>query len=151
MERISNVTLTVSPQFCPKCSPGTYGNHMTLVKAQKEQCSSCGYIISDHNIFNQDLLQQRIDQIEAFVKQYQEEGGKWFSIKGIDMLRDGGTIVIDTTHDKRYRIDKDDKTLSSGGEPVSDAEKYFLTLRIKAYLNIQESRVELIKRVLFGL
>lgn len=37
------VVLSVSPNFCPKCSPNTWMNYRTVVVPSIEECSSCGF------------------------------------------------------------------------------------------------------------
>ena len=54
------------------------------------------------------------------IKEYVVQGGKIFTIKGIDVVRDGGTrILICNLHDNFY-IDKDTHLFHSGYPTIED-------------------------------
>jgi hypothetical protein len=56
---------------------------------------------------------------EERIKEYVVNGGKLFTIKTIDTIRDGGTKVLDTTGGKFY-INKDSKKFHSGYSPSDE-------------------------------
>lgn len=90
---------------------------------------------------------------EEQMKEYVVNGGKIFTIKTIDTIRDGGTKVLDTTGGKFY-IHKDSKKFHSG---YSTSEENLITdfllieyliERIETYIKRCEEDVEHNKNLL---
>jgi hypothetical protein len=90
---------------------------------------------------------------EERIKEYVVNGGKLFTIKTIDTIRDGGTKVLDTTGGKFY-INKDSKKFHSGYSP-SDENLItdfllveYLIKRIETYIKRCEEDLERDKNLL---
>jgi hypothetical protein len=87
------------------------------------------------------------------MKEYVVNGGKLFTIKTIDTIRDGGTKVLDTTGGKFY-INKDSKKFHSGYSP-SDENLItdfllieYLIERIESYIKRSEDELNWDKNLL---
>ena len=83
-----------------------------------------------------------------------EQGNKPFRIKRIDIIRDGGTLFIETNTDKKYYADKitmqihKDYPTNSTNLLIDDTERGHLKIRIKQHkeeLNRQIKICDLIK------
>jgi hypothetical protein len=90
---------------------------------------------------------------EEQMKEYVVNGGKLFTIKTIDTIRDGGTKVLDTTGGKFY-INKDSKKFHSGYSP-SDENLItdfllieYLIERIESYIKRSEDELNWDKNLL---
>jgi hypothetical protein len=90
---------------------------------------------------------------EEQMKQYVVKGGRLFIIKTIDTIRDGGTILVDTTGGKFY-IHSDSKKIHSNyplnnENLVSDILLIeYLKERIETYIKRCEEDVERNKHLL---
>jgi hypothetical protein len=90
---------------------------------------------------------------EEQMKEYVVNGGKLFTIKTIDTIRDGGTKVLDTTGGRFY-INKDSKKFHSGYSP-SDENLItdfllieYLIERIESYIKRSEDELNWDKNLL---
>ena len=90
---------------------------------------------------------------EEQMNEYVVNGGKLFTIKTIDTIRDGGTKVLDTSGSKFY-INKDSKKFHSGYSP-SDGNLItdfllieYLIEQIEKYIKRCEEDVERNKNLL---
>jgi DNA-directed RNA polymerase subunit L len=64
--------LLVSSQFCPRCSPGTYGNSMVQIVLGDEKCGSCGYMIHHQIIATGKEVKDNWISIEDRLPAYEE-------------------------------------------------------------------------------
>lgn len=91
---------------------------------------------------------------EALTQVYLNEGGIGFSVKNIDMLRDGGTIVItcENKHKEYYpefRLDKDGEKISLDGDVIeNEATLAYLQQRIERHLQNLDWQVNMGKKVI---
>jgi hypothetical protein len=78
---------------------------------------------------------------EELVKEYLSKGNNWFSIGHIDVLRDGGTIVLRSTelHKIKFYVHKDDHTLhydyptTNENLITDDSTKAYIQFRLEKY------------------
>lgn len=85
-------------------------------------------------------------------KQYVQSGGSYFRVKLIDIIRDGGTKVIETT-DKNFYVHMKDNTIHSGVR-TTDENKItdsllieYLAEAIEKFIKSQESNLALSNKV----
>jgi hypothetical protein len=90
---------------------------------------------------------------EEQMKEYVVNGGKLFTIKTIDTIRDGGTKVLDTTGGIFY-INKDSKKFHSGYSPSNEnlitdfLLIEYLIERIESYIKRSEDELNWDKNLL---
>jgi hypothetical protein len=91
---------------------------------------------------------------EDRVREYMAKGGKLFRVRDIDVLRDGGTTVIELTTNETYYINKDNKTLhyryeTSDSNMITDELlKEYILDRVKCYIDITEQALNRTKNLL---
>lgn len=91
---------------------------------------------------------------EEIIHEYLAGGGKFFSVKSIDIIRDGGTIAIETTTSGKYYIHHVNKTVHYSYPPREDnvVEDRLLLVylidRINSYVEISERQIKRNKEML---
>jgi len=94
---------------------------------------------------------------ETLFKAYYENGGKTINIKSIDMLRDGGTLVIDFNYfgepdEHRIRVDKDNGDFSLDGvklQTINDAPLIFhIRERLQKFKESLQCKINYIDKII---
>lgn len=89
--------------------------------------------------------------IKESIVEYLKNGGDFFTISTINFYRDGGTVVVETSSNTIFYIDKDYVNFYSAYPPslenliTDNLQKIFLLHRIEQFIERQEEDTNHIK------